>query len=87
MMPALHNAEWLQPAQGRSLECFAVKIGMYEADIVRQAFDRVLIEQIGERAAFLDRARGGGKAGVTDRIAFRRHGGELFPQMQIARTK
>ncbi len=75
MMPTLHDAERLQPVQCQSLEGLAVKIGMYEADIVREALDRFPIKQIRERAAFLDRAWGRGKARASGGVTFPRHGG------------
>ena len=73
MMPALHNAEWLQPAQGRSLECLAVKGWMDETDVMGQAVYCVLIEQSCQGDPFLNRMRGGREPWRTDRCALRQH--------------
>lgn len=44
MMPALKNAERLQVVQRRELERFTVKVRMHEADVVRQALNRLQIK-------------------------------------------
>ena len=72
VVPSLENAERFQAIQRRALEDLPIKVRMHETDIVCETVDGFPIEQIRERAAFLNGTWGRGKTWLTDSIEFLR---------------
>lgn len=57
VLTALHESKGRQAGGGRATKRRGIKFRPSECEIVREAVDRVAIEERGERAAFLNRAR------------------------------
>lgn len=58
MMSTLQNAERLQSIQRRVLEGFPIKVRMHEADVMREALDCFLVEEVSKGHPLLNRMRG-----------------------------